>query len=85
VFRAGESGNPNGRPKGTKNRLTLDFHAAYEESKARNYPHPFLRMMELANDQSITPERRDFFLKECASYVCPKPKQTLSIEFLLTV
>jgi hypothetical protein len=80
VFQAGESGNPNGRPRGAKNRLTRDFQQAYEESKARGYPHPFLRMMEIANDETQPPARRDAMLVEAASYVCPKPKQTVAIE-----
>jgi hypothetical protein len=61
-----------GRPPGSKNKLTREFHEAYEEAKSRGYTHPYLRMMEIANDPNTSEERRDAFLKECASYACPK-------------
>jgi hypothetical protein len=73
------NGNRSGRRIGSKSRLTIDFHEAYEEAKAR-FKHPYLHMLELANDPSVTPERRDAFLKECASYVCPKPRQSISVQ-----
>jgi hypothetical protein len=37
-------------------------------------------MMEIANDPKVSDERRDAMLKECASYVCPKPKVQASVE-----
>jgi hypothetical protein len=37
-------------------------------------------MMEIANDPTQPPERRDMFLKECASYTCNKPRQTRAVE-----
>src|SRR5262249_7946212 len=38
----------------------------------RGYTHPFLRMMEIANDESQPTERRDTMLLAAASYACPK-------------
>jgi len=32
-----------GRPPGSKNKLTREFHEAYEEAKSRGYTHPYLR------------------------------------------
>jgi hypothetical protein len=76
----GVSGNPAGRKPGSKNKLKRDFHEAYEEAKRRGYTHPFLAMMEIANDMTQPVERRDGMLREAASYVCPKPRQTVAIE-----
>jgi hypothetical protein len=80
TFQPGQSGNPSGRVPGSKNKLNRDFHEAYEEAKARGYKHPFLAMMEIANDMTQPVERRDGMLREAASYVCPKPKQTIAVE-----
>jgi hypothetical protein len=80
VFQPGESGNPSGRKVGSRNKLNRDFHEAYDEAKARGYKHPFLRMMEIAYDETQPVERRDGMLREAASYVCPKPRQTVAIE-----
>jgi hypothetical protein len=60
------------RPKGSRNKLGREFDQAFEESKARGYTHPFLRMMEIANDESQPTERRDTMLLAAASYACPK-------------
>ena len=75
----GQVPNPNGRPVGSKNKITKDFYAAYEESKNRGYKHPLLMMLEIANDPNASLERRDVMLKEAASYLCPKPRQTVAI------
>jgi hypothetical protein len=61
-----------GRPKGSRNKLGREFDQAFEESKARGYTHPFLRMMEIANDENEPTERRDTMLLAAASYACPK-------------
>src|SRR5215831_4000546 len=61
-----------GRPRGSRNKLGREFDAAFEEAKARGYTHPFLRMMEIANDETQPTERRDTMLLAAASYACPK-------------
>jgi len=66
--------NPYGRPAGSRNQIAADFRAAYQEAKDRGYPHPYLLMMEIVCNPNEDPQRRDMFLKECASYVCHKPR-----------
>jgi hypothetical protein len=76
----GHTNNPNGRPPGCKNKITRDFHEAYEEAKNQGYKHPFLVMMQWAHDESKPVEIRAAMLKECASYTCTKPKLTIKSE-----
>src|SRR5215469_16075944 len=71
TFQPGHTFSP-GRRHGSRNKLGREFDQAYEEAKERGYTHPYLRMMEIANDPNVSEERRDAFLKECASYACPK-------------
>jgi hypothetical protein len=78
-FQPGQVGNPNRRPVGSKNKLSRDFAEAVEETKLRGYPHPYLQMYDWAMDQTKPLEFRGNMLKECASYVCPKPKSTVAI------
>ena len=61
-----------GRPKGSRNKLGREFDQAFEEAKVRGYTHPYLRMMEIANDPNEKTERRDTMLLAAASYACPK-------------
>jgi hypothetical protein len=80
----GQSGNPSGRKVGSKNKLALDFQKAVEAADQK-YPHPYLMMAEWANDPSKPIEIRAAMLKECASYRCVKPKQTLAVESTVPV
>jgi hypothetical protein len=84
TFQPGIVSNPNGRPKGSKNKLALDFQKAVEAADQK-YPHPYLMMAEWANDESKPLEVRAAMLKECASYRCVKPKQTIGIESTVPV
>jgi hypothetical protein len=79
TFQPGIVSNPNGRPKGSKNKLAQDFQKAYEAADQK-YPHPYLMMAQWANDPNKPIEIRTPMLKECASYRCVKPKQTLQTE-----
>jgi hypothetical protein len=72
--------NPYGRPAGSRNQIAADFRKAYQEAKARGYPHPYLRMMEIVCDPNEDKNRRDMFLKECASYTCNKPRYIRHVE-----
>jgi hypothetical protein len=80
TFVPGNVANPNGRPKGSRNKLGRELDEAIEESKRLGHPHPYLQMSMIANDPSQPVERRDMFIKECAAYRCPKPKQSVTIE-----
>ena len=71
TFQPGHTFSPGRRP-GSRNKLGREFDAAFEEAKARGYTHPFLRMMEIAYDESQPTERRDTMLLAAASYACPK-------------
>src|SRR6516225_12126084 len=81
-----EEGNTRsvGRPLGSKNKLTKEFLAVYEEAKNK-FAHPFTTMMEWAHDENKPIEIRAAMLKECASYVCPKPRQHHSVELDIPV
>jgi hypothetical protein len=68
-----------GRPLGSKNKLGRDFNEACEEITRRGYTHPVLRMMEIANDESVSEPRRDTMLLAAASYLCPKPKVKIDV------
>jgi hypothetical protein len=76
----GKANNPYGRPRGSKNEIAADFRKSYQEAKARGYPHPYLRMMEIVCDPNEDKTRRDMFLKECASYTCNKPRYIRHVE-----
>ena len=76
----GHTNNPRGRPPGSKNKITKDFHDAYEAAIEKGYKHPYQEMMEWVHDASKPLEIRAAMLKECASYTCVKPKQTIGIE-----
>jgi hypothetical protein len=80
TFVPGNVANPNGRPKGSRNKQGRELDEAIEESKRLGHPHPYLQMSIIANDPNVPVERRDMFLKECAVYRCPKPKQSVAIE-----
>jgi hypothetical protein len=76
----GNNNNPYGRPKGSRNEIAADFRKAYQEAKARGYPHPYLRMMEIVCYPNEDKSRRDMFLKECATYTCNKPRYIRHVE-----
>jgi hypothetical protein len=80
-FPAGNNANPNGRPVGSKNKINRDFYAAYEEVKnLPGYQHPLRLMYQWAMDPNLPIEVRAAMLKEFASYLCHKPKQTIAVE-----
>jgi hypothetical protein len=79
------NGNRSGRHKGSLNKQNQLFQAACEEADRRGYPHPYLQMAEWVNDETKPLEVRKDLLKECASYRCPKPKQTVAVETTVPV
>jgi len=70
TFRSGQSGNPNGRPKGTKNKQTL---AVMDRLEAMGCD-PIEGMARLAMDETVELSIRAQMFKELAQYVAPKRK-----------
>jgi hypothetical protein len=69
-----------GRPLGSKNIRKRELDKACEEADRRGYPHPYLQMAEWANNPNIEMSIRSDMLKACASYRCPKPKESHHVE-----
>lgn len=70
TFKAGQSGNLNGRPKGSKNKQTL---AVTERLEALGCD-PIEGMAKLAMDEKVDLGIRAQMFKELAQYVAPKRK-----------
>ena len=76
TFQPGHTFSPGRRP-GSRNKLGREFDAAFEEAKARGYTHPFLRMMEIAYDESQPTERRDTNAS-CSRFLCMSESRNYS-------
>jgi Family of unknown function (DUF5681) len=70
TFKVGPSGNPNGRPKGSKNKQTL---AVTELLEALGCD-PIEGMAMIAMDEKADPTLRAQIYKELAQYIAPKRK-----------
>jgi hypothetical protein len=70
TFKAGQSGNPNGRPKGSKNKQTL---AVTDRLEALGCD-PIEGMAQIAMDERAELSIRAQMYKELAQYVAPKRK-----------
>ena len=70
TFRAGQSGNPNGRPKGSKNKQTV---AVTDRLEALGCD-PIEGMAQITMDESADLSLRGQMFKELAQYVAPKRK-----------
>ncbi len=70
TFKAGQSGNPNGRPMGSKNKLTL---AVTDRLEALGCD-PIEGMAMIAMDEGAELSIRAQMYKELAQYVAPKRK-----------
>ena len=70
TFRAGQSGNPNGRPKGSRNKLTLEVRDRLEALGC----DPIEGMARIAMDENVELSIRAQMYKELAQYVAPKRK-----------
>ena len=69
MFQPGKSGNPKGRPPGSKNKVTLEL---FKIAKERGYKHPVLYLIEVVNDEKAAPERRDTCAIAAAPYMTLK-------------
>jgi hypothetical protein len=70
AFRAGQSGNPSGRPKGSRNRLTLEVIDRLQSLGC----DPIEGMAKIAMDENTELSLRVQMYKELAQYVAPKRK-----------
>jgi len=71
MFQPGQSGNPNGRPAGSANKITSEVFRVFKE---RGYRHPAVYCAEVYEDQTQPIERRD----QMAAVALPWfPKQKL--------
>jgi hypothetical protein len=70
TFKAGQSGNPNGRPKGSKNKLTQ---AVADRLEAMGCD-PIEGMAMIAMDEGADLSLRAQMYKELAQYIAPKRK-----------
>jgi hypothetical protein len=69
-FKPGQSGNPEGRPKGSKNKNTIEAIEILEK-KGMN---PLEVMADMAMDENVSESVRARLLCELASYIYPKRK-----------
>jgi hypothetical protein len=70
TFKAGQSGNPNGRPKGSRNKQTL---AVADRLEALGCD-PIEGMAMIAMDEGADLSLRGQMYKELAQYIAPKRK-----------
>jgi hypothetical protein len=70
TFKVGQSGNPSGRPKGSRNKQTLAVTDRLEELGC----DPIEGMARIAMDEKADPSLRAQMFKELAQYIAPKRK-----------
>ena len=68
-FQPGQSGNPRGRPPGSKNKVVTEI---FKIAKERGYRHPVVYMLEVMEDKNAPVERRDMCAIAAAPYMTPK-------------
>lgn len=76
LFQKGQSGNPAGRPKGSKNKASVELRKGFEALAQSNIPQVQGWLDEVAQE---SPEKAlDLFLK-MAEYVTPKLARTENV------
>lgn len=68
-WKPGESGNPNGRPKGAKNKITVDLKTAFADMLQNNAAQMEKDLM------GLTPEKRLLAIARFAEFVVPKKSE----------
>ncbi len=70
AYKPGQSGNSKGRPKGSKNKNTLEAIAILDKKGI----NPLEKMADMATDENVSESVRARLLCELASYIYPKRK-----------
>ena len=69
MFQPGESGNPNGRPRGAENRTTKEIREAYQKLVESNLENMSLWIADIAAEN---PEKAMDTMIKLSEYVIPK-------------
>lgn len=69
LFKPGQSGNPNGRPKGTKNKSTQQIREAYQLLTEQNLDNMSVWLAQVAADN---PEKAMDLMLKLSEYIIPK-------------
>ena len=69
LFKPGQSGNPNGRPKGTKNKSTQQIREAYQLLTEQNLDNMSVWLAHVAADN---PEKAMDLMLKLSEYIIPK-------------
>lgn len=76
LFSKGQSGNPAGRPKGSKNKASVELRKAFEELQERNFEHVETWLSQVAADDPA--KALDLYLK-MTEYIMPKLARTENV------
>ena len=68
-YKKGESGNPNGRPKGVPNKQTQDIRAAYQKLTENNLENMTVWLQQIAADD---PARAMDMMLKLSEFIIPK-------------
>ena len=69
MFKPGESGNPNGRPKGAPNKTTKEIRQAYQNLVEMNLDNMTMWLQEVA---MVDPEKAMDLMLKLSEYIIPK-------------
>ena len=69
MFKPGESGNPNGRPKGAPNKTTKEIREAYQNLVEMNLDNMTMWLQEVA---MVDPEKAMDLMLKLSEYIIPK-------------
>lgn len=73
MFEPGQSGNPNGRPKGSKNKNTKQIREAYQKLTEENLDNMSIWLAQVAADN---PEKAMDLMLRLSEYIIPKLART---------